>query len=200
MNLYLRLFWLILMHRFKPPITLSDGIERSMRVTPGDLDVNGHVNNGRYLTLVDLAVIEFFLRARLLFPALRRGWRPLAGGVMISYRRGLRPFERYRLRFRLQSWDERWNYFRFEFIRDADGRIAAVGYLKGALVGPRGWIANSDVDAEFDMRRPDSAPSLAVEHWMAAERALADEFSLAGSQTQPGRPPDPERQSSAPQA
>jgi hypothetical protein len=76
MNLYLRLLWTWIAARFKPAIRMGDTIEMSLRVWPGDLDINGHMNNGRYMTITDLAVIEYFTRAGFLPIALRRGWRP----------------------------------------------------------------------------------------------------------------------------
>jgi acyl-ACP thioesterase len=56
MNLYLRLLWTLLRAPFKPRIVLGDTIELKLRVWPNDLDVNGHMNNGRYMTITDLAI------------------------------------------------------------------------------------------------------------------------------------------------
>jgi acyl-CoA thioesterase FadM len=118
---------------------MGDTIEMSLRVWPGDLDINGHMNNGRYMTITDLAVIEYFTRAGFLAIALRRGWRPMLGGSMISFRRGLKPFRRYTLRFSIRCWDERWNYFLFEF--EHAGKTMASGLAKGAVVGREGHRA-----------------------------------------------------------
>lgn len=171
MNLYLRLAWLLLTYRFKGKMAIGDTLERRMRVLPGDLDINGHVNNGRYLTLVDLAIVETFLRSGILFKALRSGWRPFLGGSLISYRRALAPFSLYTLRFQLHSWDERWNYFHFEFVQG--GKTAALGYAKGAMVGSKGWIANAEADARLGISRPERTHPLALEHWISAEQSLA---------------------------
>lgn len=171
MNLYLRLAWLLLTYRLKAKMAITDILDRQMRVMPGDLDINGHVNNGRYLTLVDLAIIEVFLRSGVLLKAFRQGWRPILGGSLISYRRGLTPFSKYTLRFQLQSWDERWNYFRFEFIQG--GKTAALGYAKGAMVGSKGWISNTEGDAHLGILRRERThpPELAL--WISAEQSLA---------------------------
>ena len=32
---------------------------------------------------------------------LREGWRPMSGGAIISYRKGLQPLQRYRVRYAL---------------------------------------------------------------------------------------------------
>lgn len=175
MNLYLRLFWLLLCYRWRPRMNFTEQLSRTMRVMPGDLDINGHVNNGRYLTLVDLAIVELFLRSGVLIKAWRQGWRPMVGATMITYRRGLKPFAQYTLRFQLQSWDERWNYFRFEF--EFEGKVAAAGYAKGAMVGPGGWIENSVGDRRLGIERGVAAQVPALVHWLAAERAVAAELA-----------------------
>lgn len=74
-------------------------LERTLRVLPNDLDVNGHMNNGRYLTVIDLMLVEYFVRTGFARAMLQRGWRPMAGGSFITYRRGLKPLQTYTLRF-----------------------------------------------------------------------------------------------------
>ncbi len=175
MNLYLRLIWLLLSYRFQSRLAFTDALARPMRVMPGDLDINGHVNNGRYLTLVDLAIVELFLRSGVLIKAWRQGWRPMIGASMITYRRGLKPFAHYTLRFHLQSWDERWNYFRFEFMHA--GKIAAAGFAKGAMVGRKGWIENAEGDRVLGIERGAVGHSPALQCWIAAEQAVGAELA-----------------------
>ena len=104
MNLYLRLLWIWLHARLKPPIRVGATIEMRLRVWPNDIDVIGHMNNGRYMTIIDLALIEYFTRTGFLKVIVRKGWRPMLGGSMISFRRGLKPFRRYTLRFAVSCW------------------------------------------------------------------------------------------------
>lgn len=85
MNLYIRLIWTLLRARFKPRIAVGDTIAMTLRVWPNDLDVNGHMNNGRYMTIIDLALIEYFTRNGFLRVAVARRWRPMLGGSMISF-------------------------------------------------------------------------------------------------------------------
>jgi acyl-CoA thioesterase FadM len=56
-----------------------------LRVWPNDIDVIGHMNNGRYMTIIDLALIEYLTRAGVLKALMRKGWRPMLGGSMISF-------------------------------------------------------------------------------------------------------------------
>ena len=102
MNLYLRLIWTLLRGWRQPRLAGGDTLERTLRVLPNDLDLNGHMNNGRYLTLIDLMLVEYFVRIGFARVLLKRGWRPMAGGSFITYRRGLAPLQAYTLRFRLE--------------------------------------------------------------------------------------------------
>ncbi len=171
MNLYLRLLWTWLRARFfKPAIQMGDTIELQLRVWPTDLDVNGHMNNGRYMTITDLALIEYFTRSGFLPVALRKGWRPMLGGSLISFRRGLKPFKAYTLRFAVLCWDERWNYFRFEF--QHRGQTMAVGYSKGAVVGRQGIVSSLETRAALgqDPTSPDIPAPVAA--WIEADRLV----------------------------
>lgn len=170
MNLYLRLFWTWLRARFKPPIAVGDTIELTLRVWPTDLDVNGHMNNGRYMTITDLAFIEYFTRAGLLAAAWRHGWRPMLGGTLIAYRRGLKPFTRYTLRFSMVCWDARWNYLQFRFLRE--GKTMALGHAKGALVGRSGFVSGADSRAALGLATPSPAFPPSVSAWIQAERLM----------------------------
>jgi acyl-CoA thioesterase FadM len=171
MNLYLRLLWTWLRARYaKPGIQMGDTIDLQLRVWPNDLDVNGHMNNGRYMTITDLALIEYFTRSGFLPVALRRGWRPMLGGSMISFRRGLKPFTVYTLRFSMQCWDERWNYFRFEF--QHQGQTMAIGYTKGAVVGRQGIVSSQETRAALG-HDPVSPPFPApIAAWVEADRLV----------------------------
>jgi len=139
MNLYLRLMLTLLRCWWCASIHPADTLVTRSRVLPNDLDVNLHMNNGRYLTLLDLSLLEFFGRSGFLRAAMRQGLRPMAGGVLITYRRQLSAFQRYEIRFRWACSDEHWNYMRFEYV--SKGRLYAAGIIKGAMVSSAGLVA-----------------------------------------------------------
>jgi acyl-CoA thioesterase FadM len=172
MNLYLRLILIFIRSFFKPTIDFTDKISIALRILPNDLDLNLHLNNGRYLTLLDLASIDLFLRSGVLIRAIRKGLRPMLGGLIVTYRKGLSPFERCTLTMQIEAWDERWNYFRFAF-RKSDGRLSAAGYFKGAFVSKNGLISNKVLDEIFRYERGACILPPAIENWIASESALS---------------------------
>ena len=170
MNLYLRLLWTLFRSWRAPRLEPGDTLTRTLRVLPNDLDINGHMNNGRYLTIIDLMLVEYFVRTGFAATMLRQGWRPMAGGSFITYRRGLMPFQTYTLRFRLDASDAHWNYMRFEFVRGE--RVCAAGYMKGAAVARTGLVPNAESYGAMGRAAPLAALPAPVRDWLAAERGV----------------------------
>jgi acyl-CoA thioesterase FadM len=169
MNLYLRLLWAIFRAWRMPHIATGDTLTRTLCVWPNDLDINGHMNNGRYLTIIDLMLIEYFVRTGFAKVLVKNGWRPMSGGSFITYRRGLKPFQKYTLKFRLDACDEQWNYMRFEF--SDDEKLCAAGYMKGTAVSKKGFVKNEISYAAMNEPIYPAPMPEAVRDWLAAERA-----------------------------
>jgi acyl-CoA thioesterase FadM len=117
MNLWIRLFVILISARWRDPTGLFDTTRLRMMVLPNDLDFNGHVTNGRYLTLADLGRIDYVSRTGVLGLAMKRRAKPVIGDVFAKFRRGLKPFERYELHTRLLGWNEKWIFTEHQFVR-----------------------------------------------------------------------------------
>ncbi|MBV8048838.1 MAG: thioesterase family protein [Paludibacterium sp.] len=170
MNLYLRLLYTWIRACFKSRIQIGDVIELALTVLPNDLDFNGHMNNGRYMTIVDLGLIEYMTRCGFLRQALKRGWRPVLGGAMIAFRRGLKPWRSYQLRFSVVSWAGNWSYMRFEFVHR--GEVMAVGYAKGGILSRDGLIPCAKTFAAIEEHRLSPTPSMALQAWIDADALM----------------------------
>jgi acyl-CoA thioesterase FadM len=122
---------------------LLDPDRLTMHVWPSGIDFNLHLNNARYLSVMDYGRMRLLARTRLLKDVLRARWTPLVGAVWMTYRRSLPLFARYTLDTRLVCWDERWFYMEQTFT-GAQG-LAAVGWVKAALRGQDGIVAPQTV-------------------------------------------------------
>lgn len=133
MNLWFRLLYLQLVLRRRPRIDLLDPVTLDLRVWPTDLDVFGHVNNGRYLSLMDLGRLALMEQTGLLAAARDHRWMPLVRGIDIEYYKPLLPWQPFTLHTRLLGWDRKWLYVAQHFQRGdtcvADARIH--GLLRG---------------------------------------------------------------------
>lgn len=173
MNLYFRLIWTLFRAWRLPKIAIDEPFERILRVLPNDIDINFHMNNGRYLTVSDLMTIEFFSRSGFLKVLLKNKWRPVVGGTIIKYRRQLKCGQKYRLRYQWAGSDDHWNYLSFQFLT-LDGKVCASGYSKGAGVSRTGIVHNDDAFAEFDFDRHSASIPKAVVQWIESEKQLID--------------------------
>lgn len=120
------------------PLEILNEDRIRMHVWPNDIDLNMHMNNARYLSVMDFARTHLLARTRLLDHILRSRWQPLVGAVWMTYRRSLPLFSAFEISSRLVCWDERWFYIEQTFT----GRegLAAVGWVKGALRNARGGV------------------------------------------------------------
>jgi acyl-CoA thioesterase FadM len=177
MNLYLRLLVTILKALGAPRIQPGESIELSLRVLPNDLDINGHMNNARYLSMVDLALMTLFIRSGFAKLCLAKGWRPMGGGSIVYFRRGLNLFQRYTLQFTPVGWDEFWNYCRFEFIRN--GEICATGFVKGAAHSRGGLVRNADIYPVLGHHAPSPPLPDDLQAWIKSDRLLGTRAKAA---------------------
>ena len=170
MNLIFRFVRVLLASLRRPRITpLEESIVR-FRVLPNDLDVNVHMNNGRYLTLMDLGRMDLIARMGVLRPLLHRKWQPVVGSLVIRFRRPLNPFQRYDLHSRVLGWDEKWFYMEQRFERA--GEVVAVAIVKGLFLRAGGRVPPAEVVALTGESL--SSPPLpdAITQWQEAESAL----------------------------
>ena len=77
MNLFLRLFYVLAAGFFRERLKVLDTSILNLAVFPNDLDIYGHMNNGRYLTLMDLGRMDLIVRTGLGKTAGQNRWKPL---------------------------------------------------------------------------------------------------------------------------
>lgn len=136
MNLWLRALWLFLrlpfLKRHTGPDAWRQESRLAMRVWPPDCDFNLHMNNGRYLTAMDLGRVHLVALSGLLTLTLRQRWMPVLAAAEIAFLRPLPPLARYTLVTRLVSWDEKYFYIEQRFERH--GHLHAHAFVKGCFL------------------------------------------------------------------
>ena len=133
MNLILRMLRVLIAARFRPRVSALEETVVAFRVWLNDLDPLLHMNNGRYLTIMDLGRNDAYIRSGMSALVRRRGWFPVVAGETIRFRESLNPLQRYDLRTRLVGWDERSFYIRQVFVvgeREAAVAIVRIRFLR----------------------------------------------------------------------
>ncbi|MBI3045315.1 MAG: thioesterase family protein [Betaproteobacteria bacterium] len=147
MNLYLRLFLLLFRLIGLPRTGPLEESRVAFRVLPNDCDVNLHMNNGRYLSFMDLGRVHLVAQIGLLPVILRRQWRAALGAAEINFIRALAPFQKFELVTRLVTWDDKYAYMEQRF--ESGGVLCAHAIVKGLFLDARGKVSNSTVVAEL---------------------------------------------------
>ncbi len=86
-----------------------------MRVWPNDLDIFLHVNNGVYLTMMDLGRTDMMLRSGIFQPIRKKGWYPVVAAETIRFQRSLKLFQKFSITTEVVGWDEKSIYMQQVF-------------------------------------------------------------------------------------
>ncbi len=177
---YLRLALVLASAVRKQRIPLEEASSIPLRVGLFDLDMYGHMNNGRYLTMMDLGRADLFVRTGLLALWRQRSWYPVAGAASVRYRRSLGPLAGYRLETRILAWDDKWFYVGQRFLRE--DFLAAEGTVRFLFKGPQGNVPPSEVVSGLGLDPASPTPDTRLQAWIHA-------FDTARTEAgDPGRP------------
>ena len=180
MNLIFRLVKVLIAACCRARIDLFDESRLNLRVWPTDLDVNLHLTNSRYLSMMDLGRMDWLARGGYLPHMIRERWQPLVGSCTIRFRRPISPFQTFELRTRLLCWDDKWLYVEQRFI--ANNELAALAFVKGLLRGPEGNIPTPDLLAALGHPGAISPePPDAIVDWQHMEADLSDALAAEKS-------------------
>ena len=164
MKLWFRILWIKLTWRRRSKLKINDASRIDLRVLPSDLDVYNHMNNGVFLTLMDLGRYDQGLRTGIWQIWNKKGWYPIAVNSTISYRKSLEPWPKFTLETKVIGWDEIAYYIEQRFVRD--GEIYAKAIMRGRFLkrswgiltpdevmeGSGGWPGETPVVPEWILR------------------------------------------------
>ncbi|NOX92469.1 MAG: acyl-CoA thioesterase [Gammaproteobacteria bacterium] len=144
MNLISRMIALLVASFFKPKLPVERP-ENSLilRVLPNDIDINLHMNNGRYLTICDLTRVDMFIRTGLAKTMINEKWMPVISEHTMKYKKALTLFQKYEIKMEITGWDERSFQMLHTFI--VKDRIVAEGTSLGVIVSKSGVVPPADV-------------------------------------------------------
>lgn len=152
MNLIIRLIYVYVFSLFRERLAIEHSKSRlSLHVLPNDLDINLHMNNGRYLTICDLNRVDLFIRTGLLKAMRKRRWFPVIAEHTMSYKKSLHLFERFDVALEVTHWDDKYFYMTHTF--SSNHRVVAAGTSKGAIRSRSAVIKPAEVIAAVEQDR-----------------------------------------------
>jgi acyl-CoA thioesterase FadM len=135
-KLWFRILHVWLTWRRRPAVKINEVSRLELRVWPTDLDIYNHMNNGVFLTLMDIGRYDQGLRSGIWQKWNKLGWFPIVVNSTISYRKALLPWQKFTLETKVLGWDEIAYYIEQRFVRD--GEIYARAIMRGRFL-KRSW-------------------------------------------------------------
>lgn len=143
----------------------------TFRVGLFDLDMNWHMTNSRYQSLMDLGRTDLLIRTGMARKTWGKGWGSVLGAATLRWRRGLRPYQRFDLHTHVLGWDDKWFYLDQKFI--SEGHILAHGIVKAVFVGKEGTVPAPKL-VEYVQGKGLESPQLpeSVLNWNISEEGM----------------------------
>ncbi len=107
---YFRAILMMLAARSMPAMGPYDTHISHHRAWPWDTDLFGELNNGRILTLFELARWQAVIRLGFFKPFLKHKMAFPVAGVSVRYRRRIPVFQKYRIQTRWIGYDDKFTY------------------------------------------------------------------------------------------
>lgn len=151
-------------------------IDTQFRVWPNDLDALLHVNNGVYLTLMDLGRTDLLLRSNAYHAVRKQGWYPVLAAETIRFKKSLTLFQKFTIRTRVVGWDERSIYLEQQFL--SKGKLVAKAVVDARFLKKKGGnVAPAELLAflNIEHNRPDLPDWVAT--WVQSNRQMTMELS-----------------------
>jgi acyl-CoA thioesterase FadM len=158
----LRTLLLLMTAGRKPRIDFREVGRLRMRVLPNDTDILRHVNNGIYLSLMDLGRTDLMIRSGKWKQLRALGWYPVATNTTLTYRRSLQAWQRYVLETKIVGFDDKAMFVEQRFV--SRGEVYAVGYMRGRFLKRSGGTVSVAELGELADIDPATMP---VPEWMS---------------------------------
>ena len=144
---YLRLTRVLITKRFQSKLDFysRDSDTISMMVWPQDIDPFLELNNGRYVTLLDLGRYGYGTRVDINGFLKKNQWSLTITGTYNEYRHRLRLFQKFELNTKIIGYDSDWFYFFQKIKRNGKTHMASV--VKYAFTSKKGIVKPKEVVA-----------------------------------------------------
>ncbi|MGI6877653.1 acyl-CoA thioesterase [Microbacterium sp. gxy059] len=128
---------------------------------PTDLDLLRHMNNGRYLSLVDLGRWDLLIRTGLFHAMKERDWYAVVANETITFRRSLQLWQRFDVETRFVGYDDRALFLEHRVV--VDGEVFARVIVRARMLRRSGGTVPHDELFEA-LGHPEGLPG--VDGWV----------------------------------
>lgn len=146
MNLYFKFAFLILKRIFlKRRQGLTDSCVSKFRVSFLDLDLNFHMNNGRYFSVMDLGRFDMMIRTGHFFRLFKSGYFPVVLSESMIFKKSLGLWKAYEVHTKVDGWDKDFFYMTQQFV--VAGKVVSSGHVRACFIkrGRKGIVGTSEM-------------------------------------------------------
>ncbi|MGV8970010.1 MAG: acyl-CoA thioesterase [Microbacteriaceae bacterium] len=141
MHMFFRTVFHMFRGRWSSPLDIHDIGRMNLRVMPTDLDVLNHVNNGVYLSLMDLGRMDLLVRSGAWKNFTKRGFYPVVASETITFRKSLQPWQKYVLETRVVGYDVKAVFIEQRFV--VDGEVYARAHISSRFLKKTGGVVTT---------------------------------------------------------
>ena len=155
----LRIIRVVVKSQFQEKLSFDTEFTDSVNliVLPQDIDPFMELNNGRYVTLLDLGRFSLGVKVNMGSFLKRNNWSLTIVGTYNEYRYRLRLFQRFILKTKIIGYDENWFYFFQKAERKGKTHMASV--VKFAYTSKKGLVLPKEVISAMGIKyNPNKLP------------------------------------------
>ena len=144
MHMFFRtLLHVLFLSRRKHDLGHYDVARTNFITLPTDLDINRHMNNGVYFSIMDVARFDMLVRNGVWRIMREKGWYPVVASETITFRKSLSLWQRFTIESRILGFDEKAVYVEQRFVRPGPGgapEVFAQGFIRGRFLRRSGGV------------------------------------------------------------
>lgn len=173
MNFSLNLIKVLIKYFFNyQKLNFTDVCISKFRVSPFDLDINMHMNNGRYFTIMDLGRLDLLLQMGYLKRLIKLGYYPVILSESMVFQRSLQCFAAYEIHSQIVGWDKKFFYLCQKFVQNNE--VVASAHVRACFKQKkqRGIIDTPTVFSVFNLNMPSTQLNELSEHNIELDHLL----------------------------
>lgn len=150
-----------------------DAVSLPLRVMPWDCDLNFHINNGRYLSIMDVARVQLYLATGIVPVLMKYKWSPVVTSSHLLYRRSVNIFERYDLTSQFVGRTDKFLIVEHRF--KVKGKTAVLSYVALAFRDKQGVVSSDRLVEAFGLQALSlDKQSDSIEAFLVTDRHFLD--------------------------
>lgn len=165
-----RFLWTYFFSRLAPTLSIFDEATIHFYVLPTDIDLLGHMNNGRYFSLMDVARLDFLIRAKIFKKLSKNKIYAVVASEMMRFKKSLNLFQGYQVTTRVMGWDDKFFYIMHHF--KVKQKVYATSVVKIVFLSKNTLLGSANVLSVLNIHKASPDLPVWIKDWQQTDRDL----------------------------